>query len=66
MKTVDLVQLTNEELKKQLKETQHKLFEAKFQVRQDKLKQTHMLSGLRKEIARIKTILAAKKQSKAK
>lgn len=65
MKTVDLIQLTKEELINQLKETQHKLFEAKFQVRQDKLKQTHLLSNLRKEIARIKTILASKKQSKA-
>lgn len=56
---LNLSQLSNAELQKELRTAEHELFAIAFQLRQGKEKRTHMLKQLRRKIARLKTLLSA-------
>ncbi|MDO9307583.1 MAG: 50S ribosomal protein L29 [Geobacteraceae bacterium GWC2_55_20] len=57
MKTNDLRKMTSEELIKKQTETTQELFNLKFQLHTGRLENTSKLKSVRKDIARISTIL---------
>ncbi len=57
MKTNDLRKMTSEELIKKQTETTQELFNLKFQLHTGRLENTSRLKSVRKDIARISTIL---------
>ena len=57
MKPSDLRQISNEELTKKHAESTQELFNLKFQLHTGKLENTSKLKSIRKNIARINTIL---------
>ncbi|HOO74042.1 MAG TPA: 50S ribosomal protein L29 [Tepiditoga sp.] len=57
MKATELVQLTEQELIQKFEETKKKLFELRFQLEMGQLKNTSTIKQVKKDIARIKTIL---------
>lgn len=61
MKDVNgLRELTLDNLKKELKDAQVKLFTLKMKLKTDELKQTHLVKFLRRYIARLKVIILNK------
>jgi len=60
MKAADLSDLTIEELQAKLKEVNEELFNLNFQHSRQQLDNTARLGQVRKDLARIKTILTAK------
>ena len=60
MKIKELRQKTDKELRELLAEDQHKLGQLKFDLAAKKLKNVRQIRELRKEIARIITILKGK------
>lgn len=71
MKIKDIRSLTNEELNKKLVETKTELFNLRFQHATGNLANPMLLNSLKKDIAKIKTVLtereiSEKQQKKAK
>ena len=60
MKLDELRKLSNEDLEKKIKESKEELFNLRFQQATGQLENTARLSQVRKNIARIKTILSEK------
>ncbi len=60
MKAADLRDLTAEELQAKLKEVTEELFNLNFQHSRQQLDNTARLGQVRKDLARIKTVLNAK------
>jgi large subunit ribosomal protein L29 len=60
MKAADLRELTKEELAAKLKEINEELFKLHFQHASNQLDNTGRLSGARKDLARLKTVLKEK------
>lgn len=58
--TKDLKNLSTEDLKKELVDSQKKLFEIKMKLELNELKQTHLIKPLRRYIAVINTIMTEK------
>jgi large subunit ribosomal protein L29 len=61
MKAKDLKQKTLPELQKMLKELQGKLFEHKILKVRNQLKKPHLLKNIKKDIARIMTVINIKR-----
>ncbi len=61
MKASELRELSAEELSNKEKELTQEIFNLKFQLHTGRLENTAKLSGLRKDIARVKTIHRQKK-----
>ena len=61
MKVSELQNLTADELQKKGKELDQELFNLKFQLHTGRLENTARLSAIRKDIARVKTILQEKR-----
>lgn len=61
MKAKDLRQLSNEELTAKMRDLREDLFKLSFQHRVRQLENTGKLRQLRKDIARVQTILHAKR-----
>jgi large subunit ribosomal protein L29 len=64
MKARELRDLTEEELKSKEEETKDQLFKLKFQHALGQLENAMKLQNLKKDIARIKTILREKSEGK--
>ena len=60
MKTKDLKELTKEELLKKKKDTKEELFNLRFQHSTGQLENTARLKLLKKDVAKIQTILRQK------
>jgi large subunit ribosomal protein L29 len=60
MKAADLWDLTREELEAKLKEVSEELFNLNFQHARQQLDNTARLGQVRKDVARVKTVLRAK------
>jgi large subunit ribosomal protein L29 len=60
MKAADLRDLTMEELEAKLKEVAEELFNLNFQHSRQQLDNTARLGQVRKDLARIKTVIRAK------
>jgi len=60
MKTKDLKELTKEELLKKKKDTKEELFNLRFQHSTGQLENTARLKLLKKDVAKIETILSQK------
>jgi len=61
MKPNDLRKISSEELRKKQAESTQELFNLKFQLHTGRLENTSKLKSLRKDIARINTILTESK-----
>jgi len=61
MKSKDLREMTIDELTSKNEEMQKELFNIKFQLHTGRLESTAKLPALRKDIARLKTILREKR-----
>jgi large subunit ribosomal protein L29 len=57
MKTVDLRKLSYAELQEQLDETKEELFNLRFQIVTNQLDNTARIKQVRREVARIKTMM---------
>ena len=60
MKTVDMRQMTAEELNAKLKELKSELFNLRFQHAVNQLENPHRIADVKKDIARVMTILHEK------
>ena len=60
MKTVDMRQMTVEELNAKLKELKSELFNLRFQHAVNQLENPHRIADVKKDIARVMTILHEK------
>ena len=60
MKTVDMRQMTVEELNAKLKELKSELFNLRFQHAVNQLDNPHKIADVKKDIARVMTILREK------
>ena len=65
MKADKVRNLTEDELKHQESELADQLFKLKFQLNMGQTESLKKLRGMRKDIARVKTILAERKRSSA-
>ncbi len=65
MKVDKIRNLTEEELGNQERELADQLFKLKFQLNMGQTESLKKLRGMRKDIARVKTILAERKRSSA-
>jgi large subunit ribosomal protein L29 len=65
MKADKIRNLTEEELANQERELADQLFKLKFQLNMGQTESLKKLRGMRKDIARVKTILAERKRSSA-
>ena len=65
MKVDKIRNLTEEELANQERELADQLFKLKFQLNMGQTESLKKLRGMRKDIARVKTILAERKRSGA-
>jgi large subunit ribosomal protein L29 len=57
MKPSEIRQLSDEEIKQRIKELEEELFNLRFQKALGQLEKTHRFKMIRKDIARMKTIL---------
>ena len=57
----EIRKLTNEELAKKIKETKEELFTKRMQQASGKLERTYELHKLRKDVAKMKTVLTERK-----
>ncbi len=64
MKTSELREMTNEELNQQLETFREEMFNLRFQQSTNRLENPMRLKSVRKDIARIKTLLTEKESSK--
>jgi ribosomal protein L29 len=64
MKAKELRQKTEKELKDLLQENRHKVGELKFDLASKKLKNVKQITGLKRDIARILTLLNQSKHEK--
>nr|MDD3720079.1 50S ribosomal protein L29 [Candidatus Gracilibacteria bacterium] len=55
-----LAELSQSDLKKELKDSESKLFTLKMKLETEELKQTHLVKFLRKYVARLRTIASEK------
>jgi ribosomal protein L29 len=62
MKVQELKQKSNKELQEFLQERRRRVDELRFQLSQKKVKNVKELAGIKKDIARILTILKLKKE----
>ena len=60
MKTVDIRQMTVEELNAKLKELKGELFNLRFQHAINQLENPHKIADVKKDIARVMTVLNQK------
>ena len=65
MKVDKIRNLTEEELANQERELADQLFKLKFQLNMGQTESLKKLRGMRKDIARVKTIMAERKRSSA-
>jgi large subunit ribosomal protein L29 len=63
MKISELREMTNEELNQQLETFKEEMFNLKFQQSTNRLENPMRLKSVRKDIARIKTLLTEKESS---
>ncbi|MBT0654462.1 50S ribosomal protein L29 [Geomobilimonas luticola] len=61
MKVSDLKTMNEEELQSKEKELKKELFNLKFQLHTGRLENSAKLSAIRKDVARVKTLLQEKK-----
>ena len=61
MKTTEIRNLSVQELEKKLKELKEELFNLRFQHAINQLENPHKISDVKKDIARVSTILNEKK-----
>lgn len=66
MKSNELRQMTDEELRKRIEENKESLSTMKFQKATSQVENTSQFTLLRKDIARIKTLLRERELAKAK
>ena len=64
MKMSELREMTNEELNQQLETFREEMFNLRFQQSTNRLENPMRLKSVRKDIARIKTLLTEKESSK--
>ncbi len=64
-KVVELRQLTVDELRRRLDETYQEMFNLRFQMASKQLADTSRVRQVRKDIARIQTLLAERSQQEA-
>lgn len=62
MKMIELRQKSNEELAILMREKQARIDELRFSARQNKVKNVKEIAGLKKDIARIKTLMRANRR----
>ena len=60
MKAYDIRKMTSEELEKQLKELKNELFNLRFQNAINQLDNPHRIGEVKKDIARVMTVLNEK------
>ena len=60
MKTIDIRKMSVEELNKKLKDLKEELFNLRFQNAINQLDNPHKIADVKKDIARVKTILNEK------
>ncbi len=60
MKAYDIRKMTSEELEKQLKELKNELFNLRFQNAINQLDNPHRIGEVKKDIARVMTVLREK------
>ena len=60
MKTEEIRKMTTEDINKKIVETKDELFRLRMQQSNGTLVQTHKITALRKDIARLKTVLNEK------
>ena len=60
MKTTDIRKMSAEELNKKLKDLKEELFNLRFQNAINQLENPHKIADVKKDIARVKTILNEK------
>jgi large subunit ribosomal protein L29 len=60
VKTIDIRKMSVEELNKTLKELKEELFNLRFQNTINQLENPHKIADVKKDIARVKTILNEK------
>jgi large subunit ribosomal protein L29 len=65
MKSEKIRNLTDEELLHQQRDLNDQLFKLKFQLNMGQTESLKKLRGMRKDIARVKTIMAERKRSSA-
>jgi large subunit ribosomal protein L29 len=58
MKTAELTKLTYDELREKLDESKEELFNLRFQLATNQLDNTSRLGQVKKDIARIRTVMA--------
>ena len=57
MKTKEIRELTTEEINKKILENKEELFNLRFSGAMGNLEKTHRINEIRKEVARLKTVL---------
>ncbi len=63
MKATEIRQMSSEELEKKLKELKNELFNLRFQHAINQLDNPHRIGDVKKDIARVMTILREKKEA---
>lgn len=63
MKASELLKMSNEELNKKLKELKEELFNLRFQHAVNQLENPMRISAVKKDIARVKTVLTQKEMN---
>ena len=58
--TSKLLEMTEKEFKKELRDSQKKMYETQMKLQANELKQTHLVKGQRKYIAVLNTIATSK------
>ena len=60
MKTSDIRKMTTEDINKKIQEIKTELFELRMKQATGTLEKPHMINALRKDVARLKTVLTEK------
>ncbi len=63
MKATEIRAMTSEELEKKLKELKNELFNLRFQHAINQLDNPHKIGDVKKDIARVMTVLREKKEA---
>ncbi len=63
MKAKEIREMTSEELEKKLKELKNELFNLRFQHAVNQLDNPHKIADVKKDIARVMTVLREKKDA---
>ncbi len=63
MKATEIRAMTSEELEKKLKELKNELFNLRFQHAINQLDNPHRIGDVKKDIARVMTVLREKKEA---